>query len=121
MNNIEYITNIEYIEDLRKELCYYISEHNQLVVNCKIIENKNIKTWGKILYYADKLKFKNVTNSSTANFISVNTHLIGSYLYINTIEYEKNRLQLELLKDRLSFIKFSIQQNEWIIQFIINK
>ena len=109
--DIQYIEDIEYIEDLYKELYVYVREQQELINNCKSLTLQNKHIMINYVYNNDNLYFKNVRQSSTANFISVNAKFIQKYNDINMFLYEKNCLHIESLKDRLLFIDYKIEEN----------
>ena len=86
----QYIEDIEYIEDLYKELYVYVREQQELINNCKSLTLQNKHIMINYVYNNDNLYFKNVRQSSTANFISVNAKFIQKYNDINMFLYEKN-------------------------------
>jgi hypothetical protein len=59
-------------------------------------------------YFNDKFLFKNIRNSSTSNFISLNLSAIKNYIDYNTNTYNHYEYILVMIQNRVSYIDYQI-------------
>lgn len=110
----------EYLEELKEQLNNYKKEKNTLLLKCSELETNNTILKKKINYYANKLSFKNIRYSSTANFISLTVNPLNKKLHIIFDTYNKNNDKLILLYDSIKNIDFYIYNTEFNINYYFN-
>jgi hypothetical protein len=110
----------EYLEELKEQLNNYKKEKNTLLMKCSELETNNVILEKKINYYANKLQFKNIRYSSTANFISLTVNPLNKKLHIIFDTYNKNNDTLILLYDSIKNIDSYIYNTEFNINYYFN-
>jgi hypothetical protein len=111
--NINYFGKIikpknKYVDKTDEKINSYIYEKNKLLSKLNSLTKTNLLRYKQIIYFNDKLIFKNIRNSSTSNFISLNLYSLKEYIDYNTNIYNHYYYILTTIQSRLKYIDCEI-------------
>lgn len=107
----------EYLDELLHQLNTYEKEKHDLFLKYNKIETENELIQKKINYYSDKLNFRNIRNSSTSNFISLNVNPLKRTLNCAVDTYNNNYKKMNFILDDIKNIDFHIYNIKLTINF----
>jgi hypothetical protein len=85
-----------------------MKEKKELIIKYNNIKYMNLIQSKQLQYFNDKFLFKNIRNSSTSNFISLNLSAIKNYIDYNTNTYNHYEYILVMIQNRVSYIDYQI-------------
>jgi hypothetical protein len=103
-------TNNLHLDFLQKKIKIYLNEKDILELQLRQINSENKLLEIKIRDLNDKLHLRNIRYSCIANFICTNAFVFRHNLILSTEKYDKNSKDMNLAKDRISFIDFNISR-----------
>jgi hypothetical protein len=101
-------SNKTHLAEIDKKYNRYMKEKKDLIIKYNNIKNMNLIQSKQLQYFNDKFLFKNIRNSSTSNFISLNLSAIKNYIDYNTNTYNHYEYILVMIQNRVSYIDFQI-------------
>jgi hypothetical protein len=107
----------EYLIELQTQLENYEKEKKDLLDTYSKLDTTNSLIIKKINYYKDKLHFRNIRNSSTSNFISLNSYSLKNKLNTEIELFNNNYRKLNALRDKLNRIDFNIYNVNLTLQY----
>ena len=101
-------SNKTHLAENEKKFKRYMKEKKELIIKYNNIKYMNLIQSKQLQYFNDKFLFKNIRNSSTSNFISLNLSAIKNYIDYNTNTYNHYEYILGMIQNRVSYIDFQI-------------
>jgi|688.fasta_scaffold08584_14 hypothetical protein len=101
-------SNKTHLAENDKKFKRYMKEKKELIIKYNNIKYMNLIQSKQLQYFNDKFLFKNIRNSSTSNFISLNLSAIKNYIDYNTNTYNHYEYILVMIQNRVSYIDYQI-------------